>query len=275
MKLKAERTYQALFLSDVHYLVDGRIVKHSHADLFAMLDDLGTRRIRFREIFLVGDILESWYFSSSLRLRTDRAAFDRLFGRFDRLLARGGRKVFVIGNHDTTSFSMALAPEIERYLRKRRWQVTDRYETDDLVVVHGHQGQYTKWGWITAIVVVRLLHKLAGVWHGLFRIAERFYDRHLNHEDPRSHQRRLDFYRALSRRVDQGDRILVSGHTHRFLCLEKERIVNTGDWIDSRSFIVRHEKKKSSRFVGLCMLGPGDYATVFELRLPRSGPSGV
>ena len=230
-----------------------------------MLDDFRARRVRFRRIFLVGDALESWFFDAAGRLKSNRRSFDRLFERLQDVATRNTRKYFIIGNHDSTSFLMTLAAPIERYLRKRRWRVLSRYEDEDLVVVHGHQGQYNRLYWVASIATLRILNLLAHVWTDLFRTAERFYDRHLNHENPSARSDQLAFYRRLGRVVRQGDRILIAGHTHNFTCIPHLRIVNTGDWIESRSFVVEVRGRSRRRLVGFRMIAAGEYAEAFSL----------
>ncbi len=277
MRIKRKKTYASLFLSDIHLLLEKRYKDHSHDDLFELLDDLAARRVRFRRVFLVGDAFESWFFSASRRLKKNRREFDRLFDRLAKVVASGGRRYFIIGNHDTTSFSMTLAPPLERYLRKRRWHVRSRFEDEELVVVHGHQGQYNRLYWVASIATLRFLNLLAFVWKDLFRVAERFYDRHLNHENPKDAGRKLEFYRRLSRVVHQRDRTLVAGHTHNFLCLPELNVVNTGDWIESRSFVIEvRGRKKGHRFVGFRATDAGKYEEVFRLvrRKPVQDSSG-
>ena len=269
MRIKGKKAYESLFLSDIHLLLDSRYKDHRLQDLFEMLDDFQTRRVRFRRLFLVGDAIESWFFSASERLKRNQAAFDMLFDRLAAVSAERCAKIFIVGNHDTTSFSMALAPSIRGYLTKRGWRILSRYEDEELVVVHGHQGQYTRLYWAASIATLRVLSALAFIWKDLFRTAERFYDRHLNHENPRGLGRRLAFYRRLRRAVRQGDRLLVAGHTHNFLCLPGMRIVNTGDWIESRTFVVEVRGKRRHRFVGFRMKAVGDYREEFSLPARR------
>lgn len=238
---------------------------HRHEDLFRMLDDFRARRIRFRRIFLVGDVIESWFFSAKARFLRDRRAFDVLFDRLDAVVVPGGPKHFIVGNHDTTAFSMALAPSIAEYLEDRHWRIESRYEDDHLVVVHGHQGQYSRIHWVASIAVLRVLHRLALVWPALFRTAESFYERHLNHENPADRSARRAFYRRLGRVVRQGDRVLVCGHTHNFLHFSDLRVVNTGDWLASRTFVLEVERKGRRRFVGFRMFAPREYEEAFAL----------
>ena len=266
MKFRKGKVYEALFLSDVHYLLNKKIKLHSHRELFQMLDRLIKRRVRFNNIYLVGDIIESWYFSASVQFRKSKKRFDKLFDRLDAVAARPDRKFYIVGNHDTTAFSMELAPEIARYLRERNWAIGEKVETPEMIVVHGHQGQYTRFNWMLSILVVRALHALARIKPSLFQTAEDFYDRHLNRENPRTAAEKLEYYRRLSKRVNQGKRLMISGHTHGFLCLPELNIINTGDWVGSRTFVVQRRKRRGDRFTGLRMMGRKTYRKEFVYR---------
>ena len=262
MKFPRNKKYQALYLSDVHYLLNKKIKNHSHKELFQLLDHLSRRGVRFQNLYLVGDILESWYFNAASKLKKGQKRFNRLFDRLDVLVLDGGRKYFIVGNHDTTSFTMRLSTRIEQYLNERGWRIRERVQTRDVVAVHGHQGQYTRFSWAYHIAIVRLLHGAARLFPALFRVAEDFYNRHLNRVDPVTTQEKLAYYRRLSQVAGQGNRVLISGHTHDFLCIPELQIINTGDWVDSRTFVI--EKKGS--FVGLRMKGRKQFERVFRLR---------
>ncbi len=266
MKFPKNKTYDALFLSDIHYLLNKKVKNHFHRELIGMLYHLRKRGIRFRKIFLVGDIIENWFFDASVRIRRDkkvRKRFNKLFDRLDKIAAKGAEKVYIVGNHDTTSFTMALDFELERYLKKRRYDVCEVYEDDELVVLHGHQGQYNKITWMLNILGLRILHILALFIPRFFHVMEAFYDEHLNRMDPATPDEKLRHYERLSRLSKQGHRVLVSGHTHDFLCMEEVRIVNTGDWVKSKTFIV----KDGRQWLGVHLRGKKDYELVFSEKL--------
>ena len=246
MKLK-EHTYTALYLSDIHYLIDHKIRNHNHKDLFRLLNYFYKRKIRFKRIVLVGDILESWYFSADKKLKNSKKRFDKLFDRFDRLATPKGVKIFVVGNHDTVSFRQKLASRIEDYLEDRNWEITEKYESRAIVAMHGHQGQYNKFNWAFDIAIVRLLFNLARLFPRFFQYAENFYNQHLNRKDPVTKEEKLKYYSKLSSIAEQGNRVLITGHTHDFLAMPELKIINTGDWIQNRSFVMQ----KKTRFFGL------------------------
>ncbi|MCB1318791.1 MAG: metallophosphoesterase, partial [Leptospiraceae bacterium] len=161
MKFESDRTYRAIFLSDVHYLLDKKIKFHRHQDLFRLLDYFRKNNIRFKKVILAGDIIENWFFSATRKYRRKQKRFDKLFDRLDAIAARKGKRIYIVGNHDTTSFTMQLPDDIHNYLDKRGWSVREEYSNGDYVVVHGHQGQYNKISWAFHIAMVRFFHWLA------------------------------------------------------------------------------------------------------------------
>jgi UDP-2,3-diacylglucosamine pyrophosphatase LpxH len=266
MKFKKDRTYDAIYLSDVHYLLNKKIKNHSHQELFALLYHLRRRGVTFRKIYLVGDIIENWFFDAQKKIRKSKKQkkrLDKLFDRLDKISAPGGKKFYVVGNHDTTSFTMQLSPVLNEYLLKRKWRVAERFRDKHTVVLHGHQGQYNKLTWALNILILRFLHVLALLIPRFFDLSEAFYNRHLNRQDPATPADTLAYYQRLSSIARQGRRILISGHTHDFLCLQDLRIINTGDWVASRTFVVRDKRK----WLGVRMLAYNEYRKEFEVRL--------
>ena len=248
-KFKKDKTYEALFLSDVHYLLSKKIRMHRHKELFQMLDMLRKRGVRFREIYLVGDIIENWYFSAERKLvrKFGKKRFNKLFDRIDALGVENVLKVYILGNHDSFSYIIALPPKIEAYLRARKYQICEKYETSDRVIVHGHQGQYGKFFWFLNIMSVRILHFVASLYPKFFTVMENFYRRHFNFDRNETEQEVKEFYDLLSERTRQGKRLLICGHTHQFYSDAQRRWANTGDWIDSRTFLVQ----KGNQLFGL------------------------
>ena len=263
MKLKKNKVYSALYLSDIHYLIDKKVKSHNHKELFKLLDFFIEKQIRFRKIFLVGDIIENWYFKGHKKLKKLKGVkrFNKFFDRIDKISWNNKGKFYIIGNHDSTSFTMNLPGKIEEYLLKRRYKIVERFESKSIIVVHGHQGQYNRFNWVLAILVVRLLSQLSRLIPGLFKRAEKFYNKHLNHEDHRSAEYRLKYYQRLSETVDQNNRVLISGHTHQFLCIPELKIMNTGNWVSDKTFIVQQKKN----FFGFRMMSKKLFEDVFEM----------
>ncbi len=269
MKLKKGKTYSALFLSDVHYLLDKRIKNHRHKELFTFLDYLRKRKIQFETVCLVGDMIENWFFDGVGRLRKGKKRFAKLFDRLDAIAARGGRKIFVVGNHDTTSFTMTLDRSIEARLLERGYEICERAESTHWTAIHGHQGQYNRVNWFFSILILRILHGL-GQWSPrFFAFSERFYNERLNRHDPTTLADKLAFYRRLSRVAHPGDRVLIAGHTHDFLCIPELNIINTGDWVESRTFVVQQGR----RFTGLRMSGRKEFNVEFRLSVTPGAKS--
>lgn len=261
MKFPKDKTYEDFFISDIHYLLDKRIKNHNHKELFQLLDYFYKRGIRFRRMFLVGDVIENWFFSAEKKLRRSKKRFNKLFDRLDRLLVSDEHKIFIVGNHDATSITMDLPDDIGKYLRKRKWQVMRQYKDKHMIVVHGHQGQYNRLTWALSILFLRFLHGLATIVPRLFYVAEHFYNRHLNHVDPTTASQREKYYNRLARLCQRDDETLICGHTHEFLCIPELKIINTGDWVGSRTFVIRTRR----RFMGVQMKGRKEFSREFVL----------
>lgn len=261
MKLKRGKIYEGLFLSDIHFLLDKRIKPHHHKELFRLLDRLKKRNIGFHTVCLVGDVIENWFFNGNRIIQRNEKRFRKLFDRLDALAPPGARKIYVVGNHDTTSFTMTLDRDVEQLLFNRGWEIVEQAEGEGWTAIHGHQGQYNRLNWALTVFGLRLLHGIGWLFPGSFRFAEGFYDKHLNRQDPATSEQELKYYRRLSRIADQGDRIMISGHTHKPLCIPELRILNTGDWMDSRSFILQ----KKRRFYGVQVHTNRELVELFHL----------
>ncbi|AXR62721.1 UDP-2,3-diacylglucosamine diphosphatase [Leptospira mayottensis] len=259
MKFEKNKIYEGIFLSDVHYLLNKKIKSHKHKELFQFLDYLKKKNVRFKNIYLVGDIIENWFFSAARKLKKSKKKFNKLFDRLDSLSALNGNKIYIVGNHDSTSYLMNLPPKIERYLREKNWKICKKIENETLIVVHGHQGQYNRFTWIGSIFILRFLHAIALFLPNLFRFSEAFYQKHLNRQDPTTTEEILKYYERLSRITHQSDRVLISGHTHDFLCIPHLKIINTGDWVKSNSFVLQDD----FRFIGAKMNKRGEFSKEF------------
>lgn len=267
MKWKEGEIFRSLFLSDVHYLLDKKIKAHHHKELFRLLDFFYKKKIRFERIILVGDILENWYFSSQrhFSLAKGKKRFNKLFDRIDRLATRRGEKIYIIGNHDSFNYTLSLPRKIENYLENRGWEIMEIYENEDIVVAHGHQGQYGKIFWFVNIFLVKLVYNLARFFPRLFYIAEKFYRENFNFDRNETPEQVLKYYSILSKKVRQKDRLLISGHTHQFMASKELYVVNTGDWIESRSFVV----EKDGVFYGYSFEKGKKIELVFKLKLKK------
>ncbi|TGK59450.1 UDP-2,3-diacylglucosamine diphosphatase [Leptospira wolffii] len=266
MKFRRGRIYEGFFISDIHYLLNKKIKTHKHKELFQLLDHLDRKNIRFENLYLVGDIIESWFFSADRRLRRvkGKKRFNKLFDRLDKLSAGtgSGKKYYIVGNHDTTSYLMRLSPNVENYLRERNWIVCEKAENDVLIALHGHQGQYNKFTWMGSILVLRILHVFASIFPALFKFSENFYQNHLNRQDPSTIEETLHYYQRLSKITHQGKKVLISGHTHDFLCIPKINIINTGDWVKSNTFVIQNGRK----FLGIKMTARKEFKKEFVIK---------
>lgn len=239
MKFKKNRVYEALYLSDIHYLIDSHKIKHSHGELFLTLDYFQRRNIHFRKIFLVGDIIENWYFNAARKIRQRKKKIINLFDTLEGLTTNQGQKVYIIGNHDTTRYDQDLPPRIKQLLHKKGWRITEVYRDNAVVVAHGHQGQYGQPRWFFNILLLRMLYKIPLLW----QLLEGIYNKYLDFDKLAPPAKRKKFYLNLIKKLEPEGRLLIVGHTHRFTSLENLKVANTGDWIASRSFLVQHKQK--------------------------------
>lgn len=256
--------YEALYISDIHYLLRKKIRSHMHKELFKLLDHLYLKGVRFRKLYLVGDIIENWYFSSQRKLvrKFGRKRFNRLFDRFDRIATPISQKIYLIGNHDSFSYIISLPPKIELYLKERGYSIAEKHETDRLLVVHGHQGQYGKISWFLNILGVRILHSVSIVFPSIFTVMENFYRKHFNYDRNETPEEVEAHYGRLREKLDQGNRLMICGHTHQPMADERLKVINTGDWIESGSFVVENE----GEFTGLEFKSKKKLYRLFSLR---------
>jgi len=242
-RLPENEKLTGFYISDVHFLISKKVRPHGHKELLQLLDQLIKRKVRFKNIYLVGDVIENWFFSAASQVKRRKRRLARLFDRLDALATPRSRKYYIVGNHDTLRFSMRLEPAIARFLDRRHWMISERVRKKKVVVLHGHQGQYNRITWVLDIAIVRSLYFLSFAFPALLKKAESFYDRHLNRRDPATPAENLAYYQKLSERASQRRRIMISGHTHRPLCLPELRVINTGDWMQSRTFVMQSGKR--------------------------------
>lgn len=237
-----QRSYDALFLSDIHFLISDDVVQNAHRDLLELLESMIGRGIKFRDIYLVGDIVENWYFSSKQMIQRNPQRLNRLFDLFAQLWNEEGSLYYITGNHDTTALNQSLDTWLKDYLEKRNWILCDWYQNAHFIAIHGHQGQYGKLKWCVNILGVRIMYALGKVIPGLFNLAERLYNHNLNHRKSPSNNQTEKYYRKLSKIFHRRDRLMITGHTHEFLCLPDQKLLNTGDWLESRSLVIQDHK---------------------------------
>lgn len=259
-----KKSYEALFLSDIHFLISDRVLENAHTDLLGLLETLRSKGIVFRDIFLVGDVVENWYFSAEAAKQKNPERLNRLFELLSSLWSRAGSLYYIIGNHDTIAFNQGLSSWLQNYLEKREWIVCNWYQNAHFIAIHGHQGQYSKFSWGLNILGVRTMYALGRLIPGLFGLAEKLYNRNLNHSEKASEAQREKYYKKLSRIVHRRDRLMITGHTHEFLCLPDQKILNTGDWLASRTLVVQDK----TLFCGYRLIGKR-LAAEYRLDLDR------
>ncbi len=268
MKFKRNSVFDAIFLSDIHFLVDSKKIKKDHKELQQTLDFFIKKNIYFENIFLVGDIVENWYISALRYMRKHKNSKKKLihfFDFFDKIATNDAQKIFIIGNHDTTRYNQKLNKRLENFLVRRNWQIMERFENHDMVIAHGHQGQYGKIRWFFNILLLRFLYNIPKLW----QVLEYVYGKYLDFDKNLSIEKMIQYYSRLTKKIKQNNKILIMGHTHRFTCLEQLRVINTGDWLESHTLVVR--KKKT--LYGLKYLGKIDnkvsFRKEFELKIHK------
>lgn len=235
------KIFDRLYISDLHYPIKGNMVDNSHRRLFEMLGIFRGGGYLFKEIYLVGDICENWYISSASNFKKHREDYEILFKSFEAILHPQGKKYYIVGNHDSRSLLLKLPLTIEEFLRGRGWRIEEIVEDDQLVIAHGHQGEYSHTTWILSILFVRFFYFLGLFIPGLFSTVHRWHDQFTNFKAGKSLQDELKFYVRLSKRLEQNGRVMIVGHTHHFISFPELNIVNTGDWMDSRSVVIQNQ----------------------------------
>lgn len=234
------KLFERLYISDLHYPIKGAMVDNSHRQLFEMLGLFRGRGYLFKEIYLVGDILENWYISSESHIKKNREDYELLFRSFESILAANGKKYYIVGNHDSRSLLLKLPPLVDKFVKERGWQVHEVIEDEQVIVAHGHQGEYSRFAWFFNILLVRLFYFLGMFVPGLFSAVHSWHDNLTNFRSGKTRQDELAFYANLSRRLNQQNKTLVVGHTHHFVAFPYLNIANTGDWMNSRSLIIQN-----------------------------------
>lgn len=243
MKIKKNTLYESLYISDIHYLIDQKIKNHCHKELFKALDYFKKKKIKFKKIILVGDIIEDWYFDASRKVKKSRKRFDRLFDRLDKMAIKNGKKIYLIGNHDSTRYNFKLPERIESYLDEHGWQIGEQYEDEYVICAHGHQGEMGRAGWLFSIIMVRVLYRIAGLLPGIWHVLENFWEKHFDFDKEMPVDKVLDYYAKLSKKLRNDSRVLITGHTHKATILPEVGVINTGDWVVSKTLVI--QKKNS------------------------------
>lgn len=192
-----------------------------------------------------------------------RKRFNRLFDRLDAIAAHNALKLYLIGNHDSFSYTAKLPPKIEQYLKEHGYVIGEKYENDRLVVLHGHQGQYGKISWFVNILGVRVLHFLSIFYSPLFLVMENFYRKHFNFDRNETEEEVRHYYGLLRERTNQGRRLMICGHTHQPMADRKMRVINTGDWIESGTFVV----ERNNEFFVLQFISKKRINELYSLRI--------
>jgi UDP-2,3-diacylglucosamine pyrophosphatase LpxH len=112
------------------------------------------------------------------------------------------------------------------------------------------------------ILSVLLLHMVSSVFPSVFTVMENFYRRHFNFDRNETEEEVRHYYGILRGRANQGNRLLICGHTHQPMANAALRVINTGDWIDSGTFVV----ERNGEFSGLQFESKKKIYEIFKLR---------
>ncbi len=72
-----------------------------------------------------------------------------------------------------------------------------------------------------------------------------------------------EYYGLLRERANQAGRLLICGHTHQAMADASLRVINTGDWIESGTFVVEN----NDEFFGLEFKSKKKIYERFKLRI--------
>jgi UDP-2,3-diacylglucosamine pyrophosphatase LpxH len=246
INIKKNHVYTALYISDIHFLIDKKIKDSCYQDLFKALKALFKNKNYFMEIYLIGDIIENWYVNASRKLKKKEKRLKKLFFFFERMLFKGGKKIYLIGNHDSHYIRRNVLPKkINRFLTERGWEIAEVYDSEMIVAAHGHQAQYVRIHWTFIAMMLRFLYLVAHMMPKLWKKMDKLYGRFLDFDKNLSYEKMLKYYSRLAKKLNQGNRILISGHTHQAVCIPELKVINTGDWVHSKTFLIQDGKNFS------------------------------
>lgn len=230
-----------LVLSDLHLYTNDRDIVTNNHKLPKFLDYLYVSGYRFRKIILLGDIFEDWFVDAGDEIRKNPRIITTFLARLDLLLADAESiKIFVKGNHDSTSMVMRLDPVVAMYLMGMDYQITEKYEDSGAIYVHGHQGSISRTQWFFQMLGCKILYFACSLLRSkrLYRWFYNLAEKKASYRSADPEVKRL-FYQDLIRRLSPGDNVIVFGHTHVPMTDQQAKIVNTGDWMEHRTFVIR------------------------------------
>lgn len=229
--------YDALYISDIHFIPEASNYRQNNQNsLLKLLKAFKAQGIKFHKVFIVGDGLENWFISSVSALKNNPDSYHNLLQAFE---AISHERFYIIGNHCTTSINMKLPRLIEKYLKQRRWKILKEYRDKNVVVVHGHQAQYTMSRWRFFIPFAYLLYSILRLIPGSLPVYERFVLSAIDFDKTKSEPDHFRYHLKLIKTVKRGNRWVVSGHTHRPVNFQMIKSINAGDWLINNTFITQ------------------------------------
>ncbi|CAK0765065.1 putative UDP-2,3-diacylglucosamine hydrolase [Gammaproteobacteria bacterium] len=238
LKIKLDRSeYDALYISDIHFMPEGSRYQQNNQDsLLFLLRSFKEQGIRFDKVFIVGDGLENWFVSSAHEFKNNPEMYHVLF---ESLEAISNKRFYIIGNHCTRSLTMKLPKPISTYLKKKKWSILKEYRDEKVVVVHGHQAQYNTWQWMIFIPFSYLLYNILRLVPGALMIYEYWVLAIMDFDKNKSEYNHFIYHKKLIKEINCGNKWLISGHTHKPIHFQHLKSINTGDWLTNKSFITQ------------------------------------
>jgi len=232
--------YDRLILSDIHLYTSKEVVQTNNWRIGEFLDYLYENGDRFKSVILLGDIFETWYVDSEEEIKRDPKLINSFFDKLDKIILN--ERIYVIGNHDTKSSIMKLPSIVNEILEVNNFHVCTRYEEDQIVFVHGHQGSISSLGWFLQMMGVKIWYWICKVFRSpsLYKWGFGFVERNASYRSS-DEKKKLSYYRDLIKRVKPEGKIIIFGHTHVPTIDKDMKIVNTGDWMENMTFVVQHD----------------------------------
>lgn len=254
-----------LVLSDLHLYSDKESITTNNDILPEFLNYLYRSGHKFEKIILLGDIFENWYINVGDAIKENSYLIVSFLNTLDDLLVnRNSEKIFVKGNHDSTSPLMHLDPVVYEYLKSYKYNIVERYEDRGAVYVHGHQGSISRTEWFFQMLGCKIWYH---VCH--FFKSPKLYDWGFGLVEKKASYRSADekerknYYHDLIKRVNPGTNAIIFGHTHVPIVDEELKIVNTGDWMADQTFVIRKEQE----FILYSYVSYGNLVEVARLHL--------
>lgn len=232
--------YDKLILSDIHLYTSPEVIETNNWRIGEFLDYLYENGDRVECLILLGDVFENWYVDSGEEIENDPEIAESFLKKLDKITI--GKKIYVIGNHDTKSSIMRLPKTVNSLLLENGFFICTRYEEEKIVFVHGHQGSISSTKWFFQMLGVKIWYWICKILRSpsLYKWGFSLVEKDASYRSS-DEKKKLSYYRDLIKRVKPEGKLIVFGHTHVPTIDKDMRIVNTGDWMENMTFVVQNE----------------------------------